>query len=185
MKPAPTTNLSSTPNLASTPKLASKLERHGSRKRVALIVGCLLLLIGALIVGQGTTSNSVRARTDRIASDIKCPTCQGLSVKQSSAGPAKAIYAEIQRQVTEGQTDAKIRGYLVSRFGTEQLLRPEATGVTSVVWIAPVVFGVLAFAGLLFAFARWRPKSLVPLSDADEALVAAFRASQSDDSSTQ
>jgi cytochrome c-type biogenesis protein CcmH len=157
--------------------MASAQRRKG-QARVAVIVGCLLLLLGALIVGRGTTSNSVRARTDRIASDIKCPTCQGLSVKQSSAGPAKAIYAEIERQVTEGQTDASIRGYLVSRFGAEQLLRPEATGVSSIVWIAPVVFGVLAFAGLLFAFARWRQKTSEPLSAADEALVAAFRSSQ-------
>ncbi len=153
-------------------------QTRSSQVRRAVIVGCLLLLVGALIIGRGTTSNSVRSRTDRIASDIKCPTCQGLSVKQSSAGPAKAIYAEIQRQVTEGQTDADIRGYLVSRFGTEQLLRPEATGVTSVVWIAPVVFGVLALAFLLLAFARWRPKAVQPLSAADEALVAAFRSSR-------
>jgi cytochrome c-type biogenesis protein CcmH/NrfF len=157
-------------------------KRRGSNARLAVIVGCLLLLFGALVVGHGTSSNSVRARTDRIASDIKCPTCQGLSVKQSSAGPAKAIYAEIQRQVIEGQTDANIRGYLVSRFGTEQLLRPEATGVTSIVWIAPVVFGVFAFAGLLLAFARWRPKTHEQLSAADEALVATFRSERHGDS---
>jgi cytochrome c-type biogenesis protein CcmH len=157
-------------------------KRNGSNVRLAVIVGCVLLLIGTLFIGRGTKSNSVRARTDRIASDIKCPTCQGLSVKQSSAGPAKAIYAEIQRQVIEGQTDANIRGYLVSRFGTEQLLRPEATGVTSIVWIAPVVFGVFALAGLLLAFARWRPKTHEPLSAADEALVASFRSAQQSDS---
>jgi cytochrome c-type biogenesis protein CcmH len=153
-------------------------KRSGSNARVAVIVGCLLLVLGALIAGKGTTSNSVQARTDRIASDIKCPTCQGLSVKQSSAGPAKAIYSEIQRQVTEGQSDANIRGYLVSRFGTEQLLRPEATGVSSVVWIAPVVFGIVALAGLLFAFARWRKNTTQPLNPEDEALVAAFRSTQ-------
>ena len=158
---------------------------RSNQTRRLVIFGCLLLVIGALIVGRGTSSNSVRARTDRIASDIKCPTCQGLSVKQSSAGPAKAIYAEIQRQVTDGQSDASIRGYLVSRFGTEQLLRPEATGVTSVVWIAPVVFGVLALAGLLLAFARWRPKNHEPISPDDEALVAAFRSAQRGDSRSQ
>jgi cytochrome c-type biogenesis protein CcmH len=149
-----------------------------SRLPLVVIAGCLLLLVGALIVGQGNTSNSVRARTDRIASDIKCPTCQGLSVKQSSAGTAKAIYSEIERQVVEGQSDASIRGYLVSRFGTEQLLRPESTGVGSIVWIAPVVFVILALAGLAFAFARWsRKENLQPSSD-DEALVAAFRSTQ-------
>jgi cytochrome c-type biogenesis protein CcmH len=149
-----------------------------SRLPLVVIAGCLLLLVGALIVGQGNTSNSVRARTDRIASDIKCPTCQGLSVKQSSAGTAKAIYSEIERQVVEGQSDASIRGYLVSRFGTEQLLRPESTGVGSIVWIAPVVFVILALAGLAFAFARWSRKENLQPSGDDEALVAAFRSTQ-------
>ena len=97
-------------------------------------------------------------------------------MKQSSAGPAKAIYAEIERQISEGRTDESIRGYLVSRFGTEQLLRPEATGVSSIVWIAPVVVAVLALAALVVAFRRWRPNSVSVASPEDEALVAALRA---------
>ena len=161
-----------------TPTPRGVVNPSGRKARLVLIVSCLLLLVGSLIVGRATESNSVRARTDRIASDIKCPTCQGLSVQQSKAGTAKAIYSEIERQVVEGQSDESIRGYLVSRFGTEQLLRPEATGITSVVWIAPVVFGVIAFAGLALAFSRWSRKSTEPASAEDEALVAAFRSAQ-------
>jgi cytochrome c-type biogenesis protein CcmH len=156
-----------------------------NRVRLAVIVGCLLLLVGALVVGKGNTSNSIRARTDRIASDIKCPTCQGLSVKQSSAGTAKAIYSEIERQVVEGQSDASIRGYLVSRFGTEQLLRPESTGIGSIVWIAPVVFVVLAITLLALAFARWSRKAKLLPNVGDEALIAAFRAARQNPSTTQ
>ena len=163
---------------ASTPASLGTPKQSGSNARLAVIVGCLLLLVGALFVGRAKESNSVRARTDRIASDIKCPTCQGLSVQQSKAGTAKAIYSEIERQVVEGQSDASIRGYLVSRFGTEQLLRPDATGITSVVWIAPVMFGVVALAGLALTFARWSRKSTEPMRAEDEALVAAFRSAQ-------
>ena len=85
-----------------TPTPRGVAKPSGSKARLAVIVGCLLLLVGALFVGRATESNSVRARTDRIASDIKCPTCQGLSVQQSKAGTAKAIYSEIERQVVEG-----------------------------------------------------------------------------------
>lgn len=175
-----TPNPTGTPMLDETPTPTPRgvAKPSGSKARLAVIVGCLLLLVGALFVGRATESNSVRARTDRIASDIKCPTCQGLSVQQSKAGTAKAIYSEIERQVVEGQSDASIRGYLVSRFGTEQLLRPDATGITSVVWIAPVMFGVVALAGLALAFARWSRKSTEPLRAEDEALVAAFRSAQ-------
>jgi cytochrome c-type biogenesis protein CcmH/NrfF len=51
-----------------------------------------------------------------------------------------------------------------------------------VVWIAPVVFGIVALAGLLFAFARWRKNTTQPLDPEDEALVAAFRSTQHHDS---
>jgi cytochrome c-type biogenesis protein CcmH len=138
------------------------------------------VLIGVLIVGRGRPDNSFEARADSIASGIKCLVCQGLSVNQSKSGSARLIYAEILRQVKDGRTDADIRGYLVGRFGKELLLIPESSGAGSVVWIAPVVLTVLAFAGLAFVFARWKRATAAAagideLNDLDSARVARAR----------
>ena len=40
-----------------------------------------------------------------------------------------------------------------------------------VVWVLPVVAVVVAVAGLMLAFARWRPHQVAPVSEADRALV--------------
>ena len=123
---------------------------------------------------HGETSHcsfATASRTDRIANSFKCPTCQGLSVAQSKANTAKAIYAEIQRQVEAGQTDGQIRTYLVSRFGEQQLLRPETTGIGSIAWIAPVVVLVTAFGLLLMKF-RQTKITPVEVSEADRNRVA-------------
>jgi cytochrome c-type biogenesis protein CcmH len=126
-----------------------------------------LILVCALIVGRGRPDNSVAARAQSIAKGIKCLVCQGMSVDQSKATSARLIYAEIQRQVSDGRTDSDIRGYLVGRFGKELLLVPESSGAGSVVWIAPVVLTVLAFGGLALVFKRWRAATVAGAS-ADE-----------------
>jgi cytochrome c-type biogenesis protein CcmH len=140
-------------------------------KRLVLMGVLALAVVVLLAAGRGNDGNSVQARTDRIATSFKCPTCQGLSVAQSKANTAKAIYAEIQRQVQAGQTDEEIRTYLVSRFGEQQLLRPETTGIGSIAWIAPVVVLVSALGWLLLKFRKTKVNP-VAVSDADRKRVA-------------
>lgn len=90
---------------------------------------------------------------------------------ESDAPAAKAVRAEILRRAEAGQSDAEIRSYLVSRYGTDILLRPQGTGVAALVWALPVFAIALAIAGLVVAFRRWRPSGVHP-SEADRAIVA-------------
>ena len=144
-----------------------------ARRSYAFIVGALALVALVLFLGRGTsTPETVTRRSDRIASEIRCPTCQGLSVRASKAAGARAIYAEITRQVESGEKDEDIRAYLVDRFGTSELLRPRATGIGSIVWIAPVAVVVIGGAVLINIFARTRRSTLSATED-DRALVDA------------
>ena len=74
-------------------------------------------------------------------------------------------------EVESGEKDADIRAFLVDRFGTSELLRPRATGIGSIVWIAPVVVLVVGAAVLINIFARTR-RSTLAATDDDRALVA-------------
>ncbi len=142
-----------------------------ARTSYAFIVGALALVALVLFLGRGvSTPETVTTRADRIASEIRCPTCQGLSVRASKAAGARAIYAEITRQVESGEKDEDIRAFLVERFGTSELLRPRATGIGSIVWIAPVVVVVVGAAVLINIFTRTRRPTLSPTDD-DRALV--------------
>jgi cytochrome c-type biogenesis protein CcmH len=133
----------------------------------------LAVIVGALIIGARGDGKPAtpQQRADSIASRVKCPVCNGLSVAQSEAGLARSIYAEILRQVEAGRTDQQVTQYIVDTYGEEQLTRPDATGVGSIVWIAPVVLVVLSLAGLAGAFRKWRPAPGGELTDADRALV--------------
>lgn len=132
-----------------------------------------LVLVGALFVGSRGRSGppTEDQRVHRLTTVVRCPTCRGLSVAQSDAPAAKSIDEEVRRRVEAGETDTQIKDYLVSRYGGDILLQPEARGVGLVVWALPVVGGIAAVAGLVFVLRRRRVGSGRTASDADQALV--------------
>ena len=107
----------------------------------------------------------------RIAAVIRCPTCQGLSAAQSDAPSSEAIRDEIRRRVQDGQTDAQIKDYLVSRYTKAILLSPEHRGLGLLVWALPLLGGAVAVAGLTFVLRRNRVRPGRRVSVADKALV--------------
>lgn len=132
-----------------------------------------VVLVGALAYGSRGDSGPVTEdqRVERITSVVRCPTCQGLSVAQSDAPAARAIEEEVRRRVQAGESGGQIKDYLVSRYGQEVILQPEARGVGLLVWALPVLGGVAAVAGLVVVLRGRRVKPGRKVSAADEALV--------------
>ena len=138
----------------------------------------LVPVIGtALFLGSGRDSGPPTAeqRSDRIAAEVRCPTCEGLSVAESEAPASQAIRQEIRRRVDAGQSDDEVRSFLVSRYGKNILLRPEATGIAGLVWALPVAAVVCAMAGLALAFRRWSSRRPAEHSLIDRLLVGEAR----------
>lgn len=133
-----------------------------------------LVLGGCLLVGALGSSGSLTAqdRVTSIAKTIKCPTCSGESVAESQAETSKTIRRDIAERVQNGQTDAEIRAYYQQTYGEEILLTPPNSGVAGLVWVIPVVALVVALAGLVVVFRRWRVRPTARVTDADRALVA-------------
>ena len=145
-----------------------------------LVMG--LVLVIALAVGtradDGGRTNDDRAHA--IADGLKCPTCRSQSVADSDAPVSKEIRADIARRIEAGETDEEIRAYLIGRFGEDIVLTPPASGVSGLVWVLPVVALVAATAGLVFAFRRWKARSVVHATDDDRALVEEIRSVMGD-----
>ncbi len=132
------------------------------------------LLVAALFVGSrgGDGPPTPQQRVDRIARQVRCPTCESQSVADSRAPASDAIREEVRRRVDAGQGDSEILSFLVSRYGKDILLKPEARGVTGLVWILPLAAAACALVGLGFAFRRWRSRPPAKVSLEDRALVA-------------
>jgi cytochrome c-type biogenesis protein CcmH len=138
-------------------------------------VAMAAVVIGVLIAAHESGSDSAAARTDRIASRLKCPDCLALSVADSDTDAARAIRTEVRSRVDAGQSDGQILRYFADTFGDQILLRPESSGLGALVWALPVAVVVLGAAGLGLAVRRWRRDPARSATAADRALVEQFR----------
>lgn len=118
----------------------------------------LAVAVAVLAVGlQGSGAKpSLDARVQHIASEVRCPVCHGETVAQSQAAPSVEIRNLIRVDVQKGESDSQILASIVASYGPGILEKPQAKGVDLLVWVLPVVGVVLAAAGLLLAFRRWR-----------------------------
>jgi cytochrome c-type biogenesis protein CcmH len=142
------------------------------RSRWVWLAMAVVLAVALVIGAQGRSGPMTEAqRVKHIASEIRCPTCRNQSAAESDAAAAKAVRDEIDRRVRDGQSDGEIVAFMVSRYGSDILLKPEGSGIASLVWVLPVVAVVVALAGLALAFRRWRARPGISVSDEDRALV--------------
>ena len=132
----------------------------------------LTVVAAALVIGAGGSDERTDAeRVDAITGEVRCPTCQGLSAAESSAPAARAVRTFVEEQVDAGRSDDEIKAALAARFGKDILLRPEAGGVSGLVWALPVIVLVAGAGGLAFAFDRWRRRKPQHASEEDRRLV--------------
>lgn len=113
---------------------------------------CCLTAVGVLAVVNATSlgSHATNDRILRLSKEVRCPTCNGLSVADSDSALAVAARNHIAERVRAGDSDATIRTYFVDRYGKDAVLMPTARGITSVLWYAPLVVAV--GVGVVFLF---------------------------------
>lgn len=103
--------------------------------------------------GPPLSGEALERRTEEVASTVRCPVCQGLSVADSPTDSAQAIKRELHDLLAEGYSEEQVLGYLERSYGEFIRLAPKARGFNLVVWLAPIL-GVLA--GLLLIARRIR-----------------------------
>lgn len=140
----------------------------------ALVAVIVLVAVGARTTPTSGTSED---RLYALAGQMKCLQCFGESVAGSQADIAVKMRTEIRAQMRKGRTDDEILSSFADTYGQRVLLNPSGKGVSSLVWVIPVVVAGLGTVGLGLAFARWRRQRTdagsTEVSDEDRALVDA------------
>jgi cytochrome c-type biogenesis protein CcmH len=167
---SPSRAASSSPD-ASTP--AARMANHGLRVWAPWVAMAVVLVIALTIGIVGSSGPETNAdRMMAIARTLKCEVCAGESVAESDSDFAQQARIEIARRLDEGQSPAQIRAYFVDTNGENVSLLPSSTGVSSLVWVIPVIALVVAGAFLVMVFRRWQVRADVPLTESDRELVA-------------
>ncbi len=140
-----------------------------TRRRFPLWSALGVVLVVALVVGSGVLTSSTPTPAQRalsIESVVRCPTCEDLSVAQSTAPTAVAVRGAITQLIAEGRTDRQIQEYLITRYGSSIVLDPPASGWSLLVWLLPLLVGVVAATALVTVLVRRRRLSTGEPGDA-------------------
>ena len=87
-----------------------------------------------------TAADSVlEAQTSALASELRCPVCQGNSIQDSPSELAQQMRDLIRDQLRAGKTPDEVRAYFVDKYGEWILLTPKATGFNLVVYLVPLL----------------------------------------------
>ena len=121
----------------------------------------LIILIGAFSIIFSQEGDDFSNRFKTLADELRCPTCQGLSVKDSEAGFSKMIKGKIIDLIKIGKSDEEIKKFFVKRYGEWILRSPTKKGFNLVLWILPVVFISIGLFWILFRFKFRKEKPLV------------------------
>lgn len=98
-----------------------------------------LLLLSSSVTIFGTTDEALEDRVREISHQLRCPTCQAQSVKESEAGLSVNMKNKIREMLKEGRSEKEIISYFVDRYGEWILRSPKKEGFNLVLWVTPLV----------------------------------------------
>jgi cytochrome c-type biogenesis protein CcmH len=93
------------------------------------------------------SDSALEAMTTRLASELRCPVCQGNSIQDSPSELAQQMRDVIRDQLRSGKTPDEVRAYFVDKYGEWILLAPRAEGLNLIVYLVP--FAAVLLGGIV------------------------------------
>jgi cytochrome c-type biogenesis protein CcmH len=152
-------------------------ERRVPRGALALAAVLIAAAAGLAVVamrGSGPPE-SLQDRVRAVASTLRCPVCQNLSVADSPSKLATQMRATIGAQLQTGRTSDQIRQEFADAYGEWILLAPPKRGIDLAVWLAPLVLLLAGLSVGAMAVRRWTAGAAPAEDDGADDLSAADR----------
>jgi cytochrome c-type biogenesis protein CcmH len=137
-----------------------------------LVLALVLAPLPALAVNpdEVLADPKLEARARTIAAELRCMVCQNQSIDDSNADLARDLRLLVRNRIENGDSDAEVLDYIVSRYGEFVLLKPRLSERTWLLWGTPLALFLFGGAAILAFATRRRGKPTgAPLSAEEEA----------------
>jgi cytochrome c-type biogenesis protein CcmH len=139
-----------------------------ARTGLTVLTG-LLLLLGASALQAANVVDiydfetaDQEQRYRGLIAELRCPKCLNTNLAGSDAPIAQDLRRTVHRLVTEeAMSDREVRSFLQARYGDFVLYSPPFRPDTWILWLSPIVFGLIA---LVILWRVLRQPSSKPLS---------------------
>ena len=139
--------------------------------RVVIAIA-LLALAAALVFAARPHDVTADERIDQITTELRCPVCQGLSVKDSTSETARRMRDLVAQRVREGKSNADIEAEFRAAYGDWIFLSPPVASWSGLVWLVPIA---ALGAGLVLVTGRLRSTDTPQAAGPSASEVAALR----------
>jgi len=135
----------------------------GTRRfRLAVFLGCCLLLLGSLSLRAVEPSEMLadpvlEARARSLSKELRCMVCQNQSIDDSEAPLAHDLRVLVRERLKAGDTDSQVIDFLVARYGEFVLLRPPLAWHTAALWGLPPAAVLIGMVAIVLVVRRRRP----------------------------
>ena len=128
-------------------------------RRSILIVLVALAVIAAVwstlfIVTPG--QQTLDARVQQVASQLKCLICQGESVADSPSTLAQQMRTAIREQLQSGKSEQDVIQYFEQRYGPQIVWSPPWQGFSLLAWLVPIAFLLCGVVLVTLLLREWR-----------------------------
>ena len=126
------------------------------------VIPALLVWFTAAALGaqaRPPADSTLDARVRAVASELRCPVCQGESIQDSPAELAQEMKAIVREQLAAGRSPDEVKQYFVEKYGEWILLRPRAHGWNVLVYLLPVLALLGGGAVVARSARRWAKAS--------------------------
>ena len=103
--------------------------------------GLLLILFAISLVAYSCASDTPtpEERAQSLDRLLMCPVCPAETIDQSQADLAIQMRSLVREKLPSGESEEKILGFFVDRYGKSVLSQPPSTGFNLVVWVVPPI----------------------------------------------
>ena len=120
------------------------------KSKISIIVGFFFLSFAGILSGQ----TEIESKVLQLSDQLRCPTCQGISVKESESKIAITMKNEIRRLLQSGKDEQAVLDYFEERYGEWILRNPRATGLNYSLWLMPIIISLMGFGLIVFIFIK-------------------------------
>ena len=142
---------------------------------LAIAIVMILAAIWSYVLLVAPIPESLDQRVHDVASQLKCPVCQGESVADSPSTISQQMRGVIRQQLQQGQSEQQIIQYFVSRYGSNILWSPPKQGFTILAWIIPIAILLCGALLLVLVMRGWlaRARAIKPPQVSEDAILDA------------
>jgi cytochrome c-type biogenesis protein CcmH len=145
-------------------------QRAGARGRGGRFVSGSIVLAAALIAAGAALAvvalrgpappTTMAERVRVVASALRCPVCQNLTVADSPSRLAQEMRQTIARDLRAGKTPQEVRQGFARAYGDWILEAPPKRGINLVAWIGPALLVLIGLGVASAAVWRWTGRGL-------------------------